>query len=170
MPTDRVVLDAVRSGCWRDNGRLYRAYLVNGELLLLPVGMAELGQSAIHAPGGLVQLIATICLNIVGWWQRQRHENKWRALDGATDDELLAVADEPGSFRLALADLRDVALQSSSVWLSLAYCAPSHAGVLRLTHTRHGRLAFLFPTSHDMLTAFEALRPLLGDRLAVNVV
>jgi hypothetical protein len=169
MPSDRIVFDAVRTACWRDNGRLYRTYLLGGELLFLPVGMAELGQSAIHAPGGLVQLIATVCLNIVGWFQRQRHEIKWRALDGATDEDLAAIAGEDG-YRIPVDDLREVSLRSHSVWLSLFYCAPSHAGVLRLTHPTHGRLAFLFPTSHDLLTAFEALRPLLGDRLAVHVV
>src|SRR5207244_5085878 len=108
--------------------------------------------------------------NLIAWWQRQRHEVKWRALGGATDDDLLAIADEEGSLRIPLTGLQDVTIRSRSFWLSLFYCAPPHSGVLRFTHPTRGRLTFVFPTAHDMLRAFESLRPLLGERLAVNVV
>jgi hypothetical protein len=168
MHADRIVFDALRTACWRDNGRLYRVYLLNGELLFLPVGHIPLGTSPVHAPGGATQLIVTLIANLIGWWQRQRHEVKWKALDAATDDDLLAIADEEGSLRISLADVRDVTIGSRSFWLS--FLAPSHAGVLRFTHPTWGRLTFVFPTPHDMLRAFESLRPLLGERLAANVV
>jgi hypothetical protein len=170
MHTDRIVFDAVRTASWRDNRRLYRVHLLNGELLFLPVGTAGLGQHALHPEGGIVEIIGTTIFNMIAWCQRQRHESKWRALDGASDDDLQAIADEEGSLRIPLADLRDVAIRSRSIWLSLFCCAPPHAGVLRFTHPTRGPLTFVFPTSHDMLTAFESLRPLLGERLAVNVV
>ena len=170
MSTDHTFFDTIRTATWRDNRRLYRVYLLGGELLFLPVGVAGLGQQPLHPEGGLAEVIGTAVFNLIAWFQRQRHEVKWRALDGATDEDLLAIADEKGSLRVPLAELRDVSIRSRSFWLSLFCCAPSHAGVLRFTDPTRGRLTFVFPTSHDVLRAFESLRPLLGERLAVNVV
>lgn len=170
MHTERIAFDAVRTACWRGNRRQYRVYLLNGELLFLRVGSAAVAPQEIHAPGGIVEVVVTLALNAVGWWQRERLQVRERALDAATDDDLLAVADEEGSFRVPVADLEDVSIRSRSFWLSLFYCPPRHDGVLRFTHPTRGRLTFVLPTGHDMMTAFESPRPLLGGRLAVNVV
>ncbi len=170
MLNDCPFFDAVRTSTWHHNRRLYRVFVRDGELLFVRVGFGGLDQQPLHPEGGILELLATAAFNLVAWWQRQRHEAKWKALRGASGDDLLAMADEDGSLRVPLADLRDVSIRSRSFWLSLFCGAPPHASVLRFTHPARGRLTFVFPRSHDMLTAFESLRPRLGERLAVNVV
>jgi hypothetical protein len=170
MHTDRISFEAVRTACWRDNRRLYRVFLHDGELLFLRVGTAAISPTQVHAPSGIETVAVALVVNAVSWWQREQLLVKDRALDDATDDDLLAIAAEADSFRIPVADLQDVAIRSRSFWLTLFYCPPDHAGILRFTHPTRGRMTFVFPTAHDMLTAFEVLRPLLGERLAVSVV
>jgi hypothetical protein len=83
---------------------------------------------------------------------------------------LLALSEADGSFRVSVAGLEGVGVRSRSFWLTLFCAAGDHAGVLRFTHPTRGRLTFTLPTGHDLLTAFESLRPLLGERLAVSIV
>jgi hypothetical protein len=170
MHTDRISFDAVRTATWRENRRLYRVVLRDGELLFLWVGTAALSPCTIHAPSGIESVAVALVVNAVGWWQREQLLVRDRTLDTATDDELLAIAEEEGSFRVPVADLEDVAIRPRSFWLTLFCSPPDHIALLRFTHPTRGKLTFALPTGHDMLTAFESLRPLLGERLAVSVV
>jgi hypothetical protein len=170
MHTDRIAFDAIRTACWRDNGLQYRVFLRDGELLFLHVGQAAGCRPQVNASAGIEGAVIALAVSAVWWWRREKIKGAERSFHAATDDELLARADEDGSFRVAVADLEGVAVQSRSFWLTICYAAGDHAGVLRLTHPTRGRLTFTLPTGHDLLTAFEALRPLLGERLAVNIV
>jgi hypothetical protein len=170
MQTDRIAFDAIRTACWRDNGRQYRVFLLDGELLFLHVGQAAGGRLTIHAAGGIEAVVVGLICSGMWWWRREKIKDSERAFHTATADELLALADEEGSFRVPVADLQDVAIGSRSFWLTLLYAAPDHAGVLRFTHPTRGALTFALPTGHDLLTAFESLRPLLGERMAVSIV
>src|SRR5947209_8698887 len=118
MHTQRISFEAVRTACWRENRRLYRVFVRDGELLFLQVGFAAIGPCAVHAPGGIESVAVAVAVNAVSWWQRERLLVRDRALDAATDDDLLAIAEEEGSFRVAVADLEDVAIRSRSFWLS----------------------------------------------------
>jgi hypothetical protein len=170
MPTPRVSFDAVRTASWRYNRRLYRVLPFGGELLFLQIGQAAFAKCDVHAPSGIEAVAAALVVNAVSWWQREQILVTEQPLDNATDDDLLAIAEQEESFRIAPADLRDVRIGPKSFWLTFFYGAPEHVAVLRLTHPTRGRFAFALPTGHDMLTAFEVLRPLLGERLAVSVV
>jgi hypothetical protein len=170
MHTDRIAFDAIRTACWRDNARQYRVFLRDGELLLLYVGHAAGSRPPITASGGIEGVLIALIWGAWWWWRREKIKGSEQAFNAATDDELLALADEEGSFRVPVADLQDVAVRSRSFWLTLLYAAPDHTGVLRFTHPTRGVLTFALPTGHDLLTTFEALRPLLGERLAVSIV
>jgi hypothetical protein len=170
MSTGRIAFDAVRTACWRDNGRQYRVVLRDGELLFLYVGRAAGSRPIVTGSSGIEGVVISVIASGVWLWRRETIKGTERALGAATDDELLALSEEEGSFRVAVADLEGVAIRSRSFWLMLLCAAGNHAGVLRFTHPTHGKLTFTLPTGHDMLTAFEALRPLLGERLAVSIV
>jgi hypothetical protein len=170
MPTDRIAFDTIRTACWRDNGRQYRVFLRDGELLFLHVGQAAGSRPLVTGVAGLEGAVISLIVSTFWWWRRERIKGTERAFDAATDDDLLALSEEEGSFRVPIADLEGVSVRSRSFWLTLFYAAGDHAGVLRFTHPTHGRLTFALPTGHDLLTAFESLRPLLGERLAVNIV
>jgi hypothetical protein len=170
MQTNRITFDAVRTACWRDNCRQYRAYLLDGELLFLNVGKAAGDQPSISHSAGIEGVIASLVFSGLWWWRREAISVSEQSFKGATDDDLRALADEKGSFRVAVADLQEVTIRSRSFWVSAFCCPPPHAGLLRFVHPDRGRMTFALPTGHDMLTAFESLRPLLGERLAVNIV
>lgn len=170
MPTDRFAFDAIRTACWRDNGRQYRVFLRDGELLFLHVGQAASCRPQFMGAAGIEGAVISLIVSAAWWWRREKIKGTERTFNAATDDDLLAQSEEEGSFRIAIADLEDVAVHSRSFWLTLFYTAGDHAGVLRFTHPTRGRLTFTLPTGHDLLTAFESLRPLLGERLAVNIV
>ncbi len=170
MPTDRIAFDAIRSACWRDNGRQYRVFLRDGELLFLHVGQAAGSYPGVSGSTGLDGLIVSLVVSAVWWWRREKIKGAERSFTAATDDDLLAHSESEGSFRVPIADLDGVAIGSRSFWLTLCCAAGDHAGVLRFTHPAHGKLTFTLPTGHDLLTAFESLRPLLGERLAVSIV
>jgi hypothetical protein len=170
MPTDRIAFDAIRTACWRDNGRQYRVVLRDGELLFLHVGHAAGSRPVVTGSNGLEGLIVSLIVSGLWWWRREKIKGTERALGAATDDDLLALSEEEGSFRVPIADLDGAAVGSRSFWLTLFYAAGDHAGVLSFTHPTRGKLTFTLPTGHDLLTAFESLRPLLGERLAVSIV
>ncbi len=170
MHTDRIAFDAIRTACWRDNGRQYRVFLRDGELLFLHVGKAAGSRPQVTGTVGLEGLVIALVVSAVWWWRREKIKGSEHSFNAATDDDLLALSEEEGSFRVPIADLEGVSVRSRSFWFSLFYAAGDHAGVFRFTHPSRGPLTFALPTGHDLLTAFESLRPLLGERLAVNIV
>jgi hypothetical protein len=170
MHTDRIAFDAIRTACWRDSGRQYRVFLCDGELLFLHVGQAAGSRPQVTGSAGIGGLVITLIVSAAWWWRREKIKGTERTFNAATDDDLLALSEEEGSFRVPIAELEGVAVRSRSFWLTLCYAAGDHAGVLRFTHLDRGKLTFTLPTGHDLLTAFESLRPLLGERLAVNIV
>jgi hypothetical protein len=170
MHTERIAFDAIRTACWRDNGRQYRVVLRDGELLFLHVGQAAGSRPQVNAAAGIEGVVIALTVSAVWWWRREKIKGAERSFNAATDDDLLALSEEDSSFRVSVADLEGVGVRSRSFWLTLFYAAGDHAGVLRFTHPTRGRLTFTLPTGHDLLTAFESLRPLLGERLAVSIV
>src|SRR5207245_1945899 len=53
MYSDRIAFDAIRTACWRDNGRQYRVFLRDGELLFLNVGHAAGSRPQVNASAGI---------------------------------------------------------------------------------------------------------------------
>jgi hypothetical protein len=170
MNTDRIAFDAIRTACWRDNGRQYRVFLRDGELLFLHVGQTAGSRPLVAGTAGIEGVFIALIVSAVWWWRREKIKGAERCFTAATDDDLLTLSEEEDSFRVPIVDLEDVALRSRSFWLTLLCAAGDHTGVLRFTHPTLGRLTFTLPTGHDLLTAFESLRPLLGARLAVSIV
>ncbi|HEX5271068.1 MAG TPA: hypothetical protein VFW33_11290 [Gemmataceae bacterium] len=170
MPTDRIAFDAIRTACWRDNGRQYRVFLRDGELLFLYVGRAAGSRPIVTGSAGIEGVVVAVIASAVWWWRREKIKGSERSFNAANEDDLLALSEEEGSFRVPVAEIDAVAVRSRSFWLTLLYAAGDHAGVLRFTHPTRGRLTFALPTGHDLLTVFESLRPLLGERLAVSIV
>ena len=62
MHTDRIAFDAIRTACWRDNGRQYRVFLRDGELLFLHVGQAAGSRPQITGTAGIEGLVAAVVI------------------------------------------------------------------------------------------------------------
>jgi hypothetical protein len=146
---------------WRPN-RLYRVYVLPGELVFIYAGSGGELSAAAGAQFGLLGGLLAAATS-----PAKKNRERQQRLDGAQLDEL--VADHKHNFRAPATDLTGVSLDPRSFWLAAMYQQPSHAGVLRFTHVKKGKMQLCIGSVEEMKVAVESVPPALGGRVAVNV-
>jgi hypothetical protein len=154
---------------WRKN-RFYRVYVRPDELWFIEAGSALSPEMALQG-AAIHGLVGGLVGGIIAHNVRKHTTARQSLLDAASEDELgqLAAAEKP-NFRAIIGDLSDVRIEPKSVWHGLAYSNPQHAGLLYFSHPDHGTMKLEFASPPEVRTAIDLLRPVLGDRLKVNVV
>jgi hypothetical protein len=143
---------------WQAN-RLYRAYVLPDELLLIDAGPSPRQAAGWGATGGLVG-------GLVAWRAMQESKARQEGLDRATLDDLRALACQGHSWSCRGPDLLAARLEAPSWWETLSKVQ----GRLRLSHAVKGEVKFQFLAFEDMHQAVALLPEALGARVDVNVV
>lgn len=137
--------------------RLYRVYVLPGELLFVCAGAGgELWSALARLVGrdsaGFSPAIA----------------GRLRQIDQTPVEQL--PGDDPRSFRAPPRDLARVVIDPYSAWhAALTWPGPRHVALLKFSHRHRGRLVMELPGEDDVRIAIERLPTLLGDKLTVNV-
>ena len=146
---------------WTPN-RLYRVYILPGELVFIYAGSGGEVSAAVGAQFGLLGGLIAAAAN-----PKRKNEQRQQQLDSAGLDKL--IADHKHNFRAPAADLSEVSIDPRSFWLAAMYSQPQHLGVFRFTHAEKGKMCLCIGAADDMKVAIENLPRALGDLVAVNV-
>jgi hypothetical protein len=101
----------------------------------------------------------------IAWSAMQQAKARQAALDGASAEELEALASQGHSFRFRVEEVK-ARIDAASWWDSLSHVQ----GRLRVLHARKGEFKFQFLAMDEMQRALEQLHEALAERLEANVV
>ncbi len=161
---------AIAAFIFRPN-RLYRVYVRSDELVFIYIGSGGEFASAmglicpVSDEGPEVQSLERFTDTVP---HDSAIARRLEVLDRTPLSDL--IDDHKHNFRAPFPELSHVRLEPMSIAHAEGYSDPNHVGLLKFRHQSRGRFTLGVQGLADMRTALTLLSPLLGEKLAVDVV